>query len=319
MSLHEHTHSHSHHHAHDSVFHVHAPIGKMKTAFVLTWMIFVVEVIGGWLSHSLALLSDAGHVITDLAAIGLSLYAMNQAKKPSNERMTFGYYRAGILAALINGITLIVIALIILFEAYGRFLRPEPVASTWMFASAGVGLIVNLFLGLGLSKEDNINVRSAMLHMLGDAAASAGVIVGGIVIRFTGWYIVDPLLSVLIALLIAFGAWNIVKQTIHILMEGTPHDIPLQRVATVIQSVDGVSYVHDLHVWSIASGKHALSCHVVIDGDLNIRESQAILRDIEHKLVHLGIGHVTIQMEDADHPHGDSMLCHVPDTVGHRH
>jgi cobalt-zinc-cadmium efflux system protein len=301
------------------VFHTHAPIGKMKQAFLLTLFILLAEVIGGLISHSLALLSDAGHVVTDLAAIGLSLYAMNQSKKPSNASMTFGYYRAGILAALLNGISLIVIALIIFWGAYGRILHPQPVASTWMFISAGIGLVINLYMGLGLSKEENINVKSAVLHMLGDAAASAGVIVGGIIIRFTGWNIVDPILSVLIAMLIAFGAWKIVKQTLHILMEGTPTGIELQTVTQSIQSVEGVSHVHDLHVWSITSGKNALSCHIVVDGSMQVQDSQKILRDIEHNLIHLGIGHVTIQMEDANHPHDDSVFCSHENEHHHHH
>jgi cobalt-zinc-cadmium efflux system protein len=304
-----HDHSHGHGHSHDDVFHSHAPIGKMKIAFFLSFFILVVEVIGGIISHSLALLSDAGHVLTDIAAIGLSWYAMKQSLKSPSESHTYGYHRSGILAAFINAVSLILIAVVILWEAFRRFQSPEPVGSTWMFISAGVGLVMNLYLGLGLSKIENINVKSAVLHMLGDAAASAGVIIGGLIIRFTEWYIVDPILSVLIALLIAFGAVSIVRQTIRILMEATPKDIDLQKVAETIRSVGGVHDVHDLHVWSITSGKNALSCHVILDGLTTIEESQVILRQIEHKLLHLGIGHCTIQTEDDKHPHGNSVLC----------
>ncbi|MBL0385588.1 cation transporter [Tumebacillus sp. ITR2] len=305
-----HSHTHDHHdHDHSDVFHSHAPVGKMKLAFFLTLIILVVELVGATISHSLALLSDAGHVLTDIAAIGLSWYAMNQAQKPANEKMTFGYHRAGILAAFVNASTLIVIAVIILWEAYRRFQNPEPVGSTWMFISASVGLVMNLYLGFGLSKEDNINVRSAVLHILGDAAASAGVIIGGLIILFTGWYVVDPILSVLIAILIAFGAWKIVKQTVSILMEGTPNGINIQEIADSIRSVKGVHDVHDLHVWSITSGKNALSCHIVLDGHMTIQASQGVLREIEHKLIHENIGHVTIQMEDVEHPHKNTILC----------
>jgi cobalt-zinc-cadmium efflux system protein len=312
MSHHNHSHE-SHHHEHDhdhgEVFHSHAPVGKMKLAFFLTLLILVVELIGGYISHSLALLSDAGHVLTDIAAIGLSWYAMNQSKKPASEKFTYGYHRSGILAAFINAMSLIVIAVVILYEAVDRFQNPQPVGSTWMFISASVGLVMNLYLGLGLSKEDNINVKSAVLHMIGDAVASAGVIIGGIIILFTGWYIVDPVLSVLIAFLIAFGAWKIVKQTVGILMEGTPKGITLEKVVEKIQSIQGVINVHDLHIWSITSGKNALSCHVVLNHEVSFQQSQDILRDIEHKLLHLGIGHATIQMEDEEHPHDDSMVC----------
>jgi cobalt-zinc-cadmium efflux system protein len=292
----------------------------MKLAFFLTLIILVVELIGGWLSHSLALLSDAGHVITDIAAIGLSWYAMKQSEKPPTENLTYGYHRSGILAALTNAVGLIVIAIVILWEAIQRFQHPEPVGSTWMFISASVGLIMNLYLGLGLSKEDNINVRSAVMHMLGDAAASAGVIVGGVIILFTGWYMVDPILSVLIAVLIAFGAIGIVKQTVSILMEGTPKGISLSKVSKTIRSVPGVQDVHDLHVWSITSGKNALSCHVVLDGAITIEKSQEILREIEHQLLHLHINHTTIQTEDASHPHKNTELCcALEETEDHAH
>ncbi|QHT63703.1 cation transporter [Paenibacillus lycopersici] len=290
----------------------------MKLAFFLSFIILVVEVAGGLISHSLALLSDAGHVLTDIAAIGLSWYAMKQSLKAPSEAFTFGYHRSGILAAFVNALSLILIAVLILWEAVKRFQAPEEVESTWMFISAGVGLAMNLYLGLGLSKEENINVRSAVLHMMGDAAASAGVIAGGLIIRFTGWYAVDPILSVLIAVLIAFGAVGIVRQTVHILMEGMPKGVSLQKVVGTIESVPGVHGVHDLHVWSITSGKNALSCHVTLDGRITIEESQAILREIEHRLLHLNIGHCTVQMEDNHHPHGNAVLCDGEDP-GHAH
>jgi cobalt-zinc-cadmium efflux system protein len=309
--------THGHDHDHGDLFHSHAPIGKMKLAFFLTLIILVVELIGGFISHSLALFSDAGHVLTDIAAIGLSWFAMHQSQKPASDKFTYGYHRSGILAAFINAMTLIVIAVVILYEAISRFQNPQPVGSTWMFISASVGLLMNLYLGLGLRKEDNINVKSAVLHMIGDAVASAGVILGGIIILFTGWYIVDPILSVLIAFLVAFGAWKIVKQTVGILMEGTPKGISMEEVAEKIRSVEGVLNVHDLHIWSITSGKNALSCHVVLKHELNFEDSQTILRDIEHTLIHLGIGHVTIQMEDEGHPHDESAVCSTNDDEHH--
>ncbi|VBB07710.1 cation efflux protein [Lucifera butyrica] len=303
--------SHEHHngHNHEDVFHSHAPAGKLKTAFVLTLIILIVELFGGFISHSLALLSDAGHVLTDIAAIGLSWYAVKQSEKSANEKLTYGYFRAGILAAFINGITLIFITLWILWEAYNRFQNPELVTPTWMFVSAGVGLILNLYLGLGMRHDENINVKSAVLHMLGDAAASAGVIIGGIIISFTHWYVIDPILSVLIALLIAFGAWNIVKQTVSILMEGTPAGVEISKVVETILSVAEIQDVHDLHVWTITTGRNALSCHAVVDSNFTVKELQNILRDVEHRLLHLNIGHVTIQIEDQCHPCGNSLLC----------
>ena len=298
-----------HVHAHDHLPHTHAPAGKLRQAFFLTIAILAIEIAGGLLSHSLALLSDAGHVLTDIAALGLSWYATAQSGKPANERMTYGYHRSGILAALINGITLIVVALFILWQAYGRLRHPQPVSSTWMFIAAGTGLVMNLYLGMGMRGTDNLNLRAATLHMLGDAAASAGVIVGALVITFTGWVTIDPLLSILIAVLISFAAWRLVKQTVGILMEGTPHGIQMDRVVASIRGVPGIRDVHDVHVWSIDNNRNALSCHVVLNGNLSIRESQSILRSLEDSLCAQGIGHTTIQTEDGDHPHDDSVLC----------
>ncbi|MED1204342.1 cation diffusion facilitator family transporter [Heyndrickxia acidicola] len=310
---------HHHDHDHGDVFHSHAPAGKMKLAFFLTLIILIVEVAGGFFSHSLALLSDAGHVLTDIASIGLSWFALHQSQKPASEEFTYGYHRSGILAAFINSMALIIIAVIILIEAIARFQHPQPVESTWMFISASVGLALNLYLGLGLSKEDNINVKSAVLHMIGDAIASAGVILGGVIILFTGWYMLDPILSVLISFLISFGAWRIVKQTVCILMEGKPKGIRIDEVIRNICSVKGVLTVHDLHIWSITSDKNALSCHVVVNDQVNFQESQIILREIEHCLQHQGIGHVTIQMENEDHPHDETEICSTTTHEHHHH
>ncbi|GMA55978.1 hypothetical protein GCM10025858_04810 [Alicyclobacillus sacchari] len=183
-----------------------------------------------------------------------------------------------------------------------------------------VGLIINLSMGLTMHGSENLNVRSAVLHILGDAAASGAVIVGGIIIVVTGWYVVDPLLSVLIALLVAYGAWRIARQTIVILMEGTPTDVDLATVADAIRSVRGVQNVHDLHVWTITSGRNALSCHIALDGATTITESQSVIREIEHRLLHLHIGHVTIQVEDQHHPHDSDVLCAGNDVgEGHHH
>ncbi|GMA60124.1 cation diffusion facilitator family transporter [Alicyclobacillus fastidiosus] len=320
-----HHHAHHHHdagghHHHDGILHTHAPAGKMGKAFVLTCAILVVELIGGMLSHSLALMSDAGHVLTDVFAIGLSWFAIRQSVKPADESMTFGYARSGILAAQVNGLTLIVITLWILVEAYRRLQHPSHVHSLWMFISATVGICVNLYLALGMRHEENLNVKSAVLHMLGDAAASAGVLVAGIIISFTHWYIVDPLLSIAIAVLIAFGAWRIVRQTMKILMEGTPQTIDFRAVVDELKALPGIQDVHDVHVWAITSGQNALSCHAVLDGNMTIRDSQQILRDAEHSLSHFGIGHVTIQIEDGSHPHENRELCsHKEDVLEHHH
>src|SRR5689334_17942887 len=187
---------------------------KLRTAFALTAVILLVEIAGGLISHSLALLSDTGHVLTDLFALGLAWFATVQAERPANARKTFGYHRVGILTALVNALTLILVVLAILWEAVQRILHPEPIQPLVMFLSAGIGIAINLYIGFGLQKEkDNLNVRAAVLHVFGDVGASVGVIVAGIIILLTHWTLADPLLSVGIAALIAFGAWHILQET----------------------------------------------------------------------------------------------------------
>lgn len=313
-----HEHGHHHDHDHSGLFHTHAPAGKMKQAFFLALIILIAEVVFGLLSHSLALLADAWHMATDVLAIGLAWFALNLGKKAANKTMTYGYERAGILAAALNGITLILITAWILYSAVERILNPAEVGSWGMFAGAGIGLVVNLIIIFALNGEgDNLNVKAAMLHVIGDVGASVGVILAGVIIYFTGWYIVDPLISVLIAVIIAFSAWNICKQSFSILMESTPKDVNMTEVAAAIHSQEEVADLHDLHVWSITSGKNALSCHIVLKENVDAAHHQQILRNIEHSLSHLGIGHVTVQIEEHDHPHENTTFCALADHSHH--
>ncbi len=287
---------------------------SLRLAFILTIVILIVELVGGWLANSLALFSDAGHVVTDIFALGLAWFATLQAERPANARKTFGYHRAGILAALVNAVTLILIALAIVFEAVQRFRQPEPVQPLFMFLSAGVGIVVNLFIGFGLSREDsNLNVRAAALHVFGDVGASVGVVIAGIIILTTGWTIADPLLSVAIAMLIALGAWRILRETTDILLESTPKNISLPQLVEDIRKIDGVQDVHDLHVWCITSEMNALSCHVLIN---NLPPSQSVpimqsLTDMLGKKYR--IGHTAIQFESDPHQGScmDGLYCQM--------
>ncbi|HEY7350867.1 MAG TPA: cation diffusion facilitator family transporter [Ktedonobacterales bacterium] len=309
---HQHDHSHSHqaqshsHSHHEAGHHDHTASlaqGRLRLAFLLTFVILVVGVTGGLIGNSLALLSDAGHTVTDLFALGLAWFASVQASRPANARNTFGYHRVGILAALTNAVTLIVIAVVILVEAVMRFSHPEPVQPVVMFLAAVVGIGVNLFIAFGLrgAGEDNLNVRGALLHVLGDVGASVGVIVAGVIILLTGWTLVDPILSVGIAALISVSAFRLVRETIGILMEATPRGIRIPTLVNDLRSVKGVRGVHDLHVWSIASGMRALSCHAVID-DLPPSGSAPILDRISKMLLQkYQIEHATIQFESAAH------------------
>lgn len=275
---------------------------SLRLAFFLSFIILLVGLVGGILANSLALISDAAHTVTDLFALGLAWFAAVQAERPSNERKTFGYHRVGILAALLNAASLIVIAVVISWQAIQRFQHPEPVQPLVMFGSAAVAIVVNLFIAFGLQKEDhNLNVRAATLHVMGDVGASVGVIVAGAIILLTGWTIVDPILSVGIALLIAVGAWRILRETTDILLESVPKDISLTNVVKDMKSVQGVQAVHDLHVWSIASGMYALSCHVLID-NLPPSDSSPILQSLTSILSEkYQISHSTIQFENDAH------------------
>jgi cobalt-zinc-cadmium efflux system protein len=274
----------------------------LRIAFFLTIIILVAELVGGLVANSLALLSDAGHVVTDIFALGLAWFAALQAERPANARKTFGYHRVGILAALINAVTLIIIAIVITWEAIQRFQHPEPVQPLVMFLSAGIGIAVNLFIGFGLQKEGHsLNVRAATLHVFGDVIASIGVIVAGVIILLTGWTLADPLLSVGIAALIAVGAWQILRETTDILLEAVPKDVSMAALVDDMKKIKGVQDVHDLHVWCIASGMYALSCHTLID-DLPPSGSSPILQSLTSMLNEkYHIGHATIQFECNDH------------------
>jgi cobalt-zinc-cadmium efflux system protein len=299
---------------------------SLRLAFFLTLIILIVEVVGGLLANSLALLSDAGHVVTDIFALGLAWFATVQAERPPNARKTFGYHRVGILAAMVNAITLIVIAFAILLEAVQRFQHPENVQPQIMFLAAGVGIVINLIIGFGLLKEsNNLNVRAATLHVFGDVGASVGVIVAGVIILFTGWTIVDPLISVGIAVLIAIGAWRILRETTDILLEAVPKGLSMPGLVKDMKSVEGIEDVHDLHVWSITNNMYALSCHALI-ANLPPSDSSVVLQSLNTMLSEkYHIGHVTIQFECDPHQETycavNGLYCHMEngENCNHNH
>ncbi len=268
-------------------------------ALSITVLMMVAEVIGGLLSNSLALLSDAGHMFTDSLALALSFFAMKFAEMPATERRTFGFYRLEILAALANGSVLILISLYILYEAYLRILAPEPVQSTLMLIVAALGLVVNIIGAFFLMghRRTSLNIRGAFIHIIGDAVSSVGVIIGGVIIAATGWYIVDPVLSILIALGIIAGAAGLVMESVNILLESVPSHLDLATVAAEIGKVPGVHEAYHIHVWTITSGVNALSAHVIID-DRTVSTSREILDDIRSLLARrFRILHSTIQLE----------------------
>lgn len=313
---HEHggSHGHDHDHTHHghALGHVHVSSASLKLAFFLNLIIVVVQLGGGLAAHSLALLSDAGHNAADAFAIGLAWYAHVQAARPPSVRMTYGYHRAGILVALANALSLIAMVGVLCYEAYGRFVHPEPVVMAPLFVTAALGLAFNTYAALVLRGDHDVNIRSAFLHLLGDAVASAGVLVGGVVMLYIGWYWLDPLLSVGIAVLIALGAWGVVQRTIRILMEGMPEHVDPGAVLAAIGRVAGVVSVHDVHIWSLAIGRNALSCHVVVDGQRTVGDTWPLLAEVNAMLAgRFGIGHTTIQLECSQHGHAVDG-CGVP-------
>lgn len=272
---------------------------KLKYGILFTGLILAVELVGGFLSHSLALLSDAGHVFADIIALSLSWYGVRQAERPASSRMTFGYHRVGVIIALFNAFSIFAIAAIIFFEAYRRWLQPPEVNSPLMLTAALVGLSVNIFIAFWLRQEQksNLNVRSAFWHVLGDALASIGVIIGAVIIMLTGWFIVDPIISVLIGFIIAFAAWRILKEGLKVLLESVPHQIDVERMTRDLKRIPGVKGVHDVHVWSISPELHAMSCHVLVN-DMQMSQAAGIRQRVEKILrQRFDIEHSALQME----------------------
>jgi cobalt-zinc-cadmium efflux system protein len=271
---------------------------RLLFAIILTAITLVAEIVGGIWSNSLALLSDAGHVFLDLFALLLSLGAIKLAAQPASGKHSYGWHRAEVLAALINGLTVLVMAVAILYEGSKRLLSPEEVKTMPMLVIAVLGLIANLLAAKGLHghAQDDLNVRSAFLHVLGDAAASVGVIAGALLMHFTGWYQADPLISIAIGLLILVGAGRVLRDAVHILMEGAPRGLTVDQVADYLRTVEGVVDLHHVNLWSICSHITAFSAHLEITTEGDTRRAE-LLHLIEHELKErFHINHTTIQL-----------------------
>lgn len=292
-------------------------------AIGLTAVTLIAEVAGGIWTNSLALLSDAAHVFMDLFALVLSLVAIRLARFPATDRRTYGWHRAEILASLINALTLLLIAIGILSEAWQRLLHPQEVKSWEMFLIALIGLVANLLAAARLHRHshDDLNVRSAFLHVLGDAIASLGVIAGGIVMLYTRWYTLDAVISMVIVLIISFGALRLLHEAGHILLEGVPARLDLNQVLARMLAVEGVNDIHHLHVWSICSHITALSAHIDVAPEHRARQGE-IVGALEHLLAHdFHITHTTLQADCASCLAGPviQQLHHRPKTCTHKH
>lgn len=302
-----------HHHHHEGHAHGRASRSRrrLRLVLVLTALYMLAEALGGWWTGSLALLADAGHMLADVAALALALIAMWFSARPATSSKTFGYYRLEILAALVNGVALVLISLLIFYEAYQRLDAPPAVKSGTMTLVATGGLAVNIlcaWLLHGDHKED-LNVRGAWLHIIGDALGSVGAIAAGALMSIYGWYAADPFFSFLIGLLIVWSSWNLIRESTNVLLEGTPAHINLAAVEDSILETEGVEDVHDLHVWTITSGREALSAHVIHVEAVSQAELLKHLRTKLHD--RFGLDHLTIQMETSAFEDDTFHFCHA--------
>lgn len=273
---------------------------NLKLAIILTSIILFMELIGGVLSNSLALLSDAAHVFMDVVALLLSYGAIKISARPSNSSVTFGFHRFEIFAALINGVTILLIAAFIVYEAYGRILDPPEVKGAQVLVIAVIGLIVNTWTAFKLHGHSDLNIRSAYLHVIGDALASIAVIAGAVIILLTGNNRVDPLLSILIAAMLLYGSFRLVIGSMRILLEFAPEHVDADTLSREIMNIEGIKGVHDIHIWSICSNIHAMSAHVLVDR-IHVQQTEALISDISRIVSdRFNIMHTTLQFECAE-------------------
>ncbi|MBI5642116.1 MAG: cation transporter [Deltaproteobacteria bacterium] len=273
--------------------------GRLKLSVILTGIIFLAELIGGYMTNSLALMSDAAHVFMDVFALSLSWFAIYISEMPPTEKRTYGLHRVEVFVSFINSSVLFLITIFIFYEAYKRLFNPLPVESTGMIIVAVIGLAVNLIVAMWLKHyaTSDLNIKSAFIHVIGDAAASVGVIAGAAVIYYTGWFPIDPLISILIGLIILLGAFQIIKESSHILLEGVPREIELNKVVEDIKASKGISSVHSLHIWSICHNVYALSAHLDIEPTQRWRMGE-IFAEVNERLAETyHIFYTTLQAE----------------------
>jgi cobalt-zinc-cadmium efflux system protein len=313
------------HHDHDHGRRSAKSLGRLKIALALTSVYMVAEAIGGWWTNSLALLADAGHMLTDVAALSLTLFAFWFAERPATSKKTYGYYRTEILAAFVNGIALVLLSIWIIYEAIERWQSPQGVLGAEMTLIAVGGLIVNVIAAFLLHSDHHhdLNLRGAWLHVMGDLLGSVAAIIAGVLIITLGWMWADAATSVVISLIIIFGAWRLILDSVNVLLEGTPRHIDIEAVETAIMETPGVAGVHDLHIWTISSGIDALSAHISHDDTISHSDLLVQVRKRLHDEFH--IDHLTIQMETLNHEAEAVWICETgtkcfePAKRNHRH
>ena len=307
---HRHDHGHGHSHGHGHHHHGSSNERRLTIALMLIAVFMVVEVVGGIIAHSLALIADAGHMLTDSASLVLALFALRVGKRPADEQYSYGRQRYEVLAAFVNGLVLLALSAWILYESAVRLFHPEPVQGLIMLVVAGIGLLANIAAFLVLRDgSDNLNMRSAVLHVLGDLMASAAAMVAAGIIMLTGWMPIDPILSALVSLLILRGGWRVTRESAHILLEGAPPDIGVEEVsADLVAQVPGVSGVHHLHAWMLTDSRPMMTLHAVIAESV---DQDATLGAIQKRLSErFGVVHATIQVERAGCADGHGDGCH---------
>ncbi|HTQ64793.1 MAG TPA: cation diffusion facilitator family transporter [Puia sp.] len=296
--VHQHSHSHVHGHHHHSV-----DLQHINNAFIigiiLNFLFVICETIVGLSIHSLSLLSDAGHNLADVASLALSLLAFRLAKMKSNEIYTYGYKKTTVLVALVNAAILLLSIGAIGYEALHRILAPEPLPGKTISIVAGIGIVINgvtalLFLR---NKENDLNIKSAFLHLLADAIVSAGLVIAGILIFYTGYYWLDPVLSIVIAAVILISTWRLLRDSLRLSLDAVPEGINLRHVQSAVQKITGVKDFHHIHIWALSTTENALTAHVVVAKDTDMNQLEKIKHEIKHELLHLNIQHATLEIE----------------------
>jgi len=311
---------HHHHHPKPATddrgrVHDHRALGRsrLRLAIIITAAGMALEVVGGLVSGSLALISDAGHMFTHLFALGVSYLALAWSERPATGEKSFGYYRGEVLAALLNGLTVLAVVAFIAYEAVTAIISPREVKTTEMLVVAGVGLVVNVVTALLLLKagKDDLNIKSALVHLVGDLGSSVAIVIGGVVMIFTGFWLLDPLLSLGIAALIVIWSWGLIRESVHILLQGTPREVDLPAVRELLAGHPCVAGVEDLHVWCMTSRMHVLTAQLLVPGSMRIEESAALRRELGRQLYErFHIVHATLELASAGEAEGDECaLC----------
>ena len=301
----EHSHHHDHQHGHH---HHHGPIElkSVNRAFVvgiiLNFLFVVIEVLFGLYTHSLSLLSDAGHNLADVGALAISLLAFRLLAVKPNEKYTYGYRKTSILAALFNAVVLLVSIGAIVYEAIHRLLNPEPLQGNIIAVVAGAGIAINAFTAFlfAKDKEKDLNLKSAYLHLMADAVVSLGLVVAGIVIHYTSWYWLDPVFSIIIAIVIVSGTWRLLNDSLRLSLDGVPPGIDIEKIKKTALATAGIIEIHHLHVWAISTTQNALTAHITVDGKATMQEVQQIKDHLKHSFEHMNIQHTTLETEAGD-------------------